>query len=70
MLQVTRLIKVTKTKKRAFDEHCEQGTCDTQIFNIVANVGNSSRPGAEKNEDVPAPKQCGGENCIPKGRSD
>jgi len=60
MLQVTRSIKVTETKKERCDKHCEQGTCDTQIFYVVANDGNSSRPGAEEDEDMPAPKQCGG----------
>lgn len=69
MLRATRLVKAVE-KKEYSDEHCEQGTCDTQTFNIVANDGNSSRPDAEKNEKMPAPKQCGGKNRIPKGRSE
>jgi len=59
-----------REKKSIVDEHCEQGTCDTQIFYFVANDRNSSRPGGEKNEDMPAPKQRGGKKCMPKGRTE
>jgi hypothetical protein len=69
MLQVIRLMKFTETKENR-DEHCEQGTCDAQIFYFMAYDRNGSRPDAEENEDMPAPKECGGENCIPEGRTE
>lgn len=71
MLQATKINQSYREKKDSYsDEHCEQGRRDTQILYIVTYDGNESRPGAEKNEDMPAPKQCSGKNRIPKVRTE
>lgn len=69
-LQVARISQCNVNTKELSDEHCEQGTWDTQVFRRVTDDGNGSRPGSEKKEYVPASKKCRGKNCMEKGSNE